>query len=144
MKGRIVYLALPATTGLGTFDIRPCTANGVSTLQEVQWHILSVYLLLVCDATVANRQIYVAYRQLPGGALLGFSPTSAAITASQTKNLHINGVGNYVTGNLGADNYFGISYPIITDATRVLRVTIPNGVAGDALSGYVVALEVPA
>lgn len=106
-----------------------------------RWVILRGIIILVTDATVANRQVKL---QLTDGTNVTESlAIGNAHVASLTRPTNLGEARNVVGGLLGnGDNrYIGID-PILLENPDQFRITIQAGVAGDSYSGFLVVIEI--
>lgn len=109
-----------------------------------KWKVLYGRIKLICDATVANRQIVVAITDSGGNYLTGYIRTGN-ITASATdyETLYPD-YENVATGAVDDAGHKIRSDNWVICGTDRLRITITAGVAGDQYSGYIKIVELPA
>jgi hypothetical protein len=118
------------------------TVVSISPGTGKRWTITHGYAKMVCDATVANRQLNL---KTDDGTTenFDFGINTTAITASQTKVVSISNRGASKT--ITETNVIGewaIPVPFILEgADRLLLTAAVNGVAGDVQSLRVTVLE---
>jgi hypothetical protein len=131
--GQEKILVITATAGNVITDLSP----GIG----LRWKILRGRIVLINDATIANRNILFSVTN--GTNLISELGLGVVATATQTTVLQmIDGVVP-IAGSLVGQNWPNIGLiggPVLTDADQ-LRITIVNGVVGDSYSGRVAVLE---
>lgn len=110
-----------------------------------RWILISAYLSVVCDATVANRNQKIGGYDA-SGELFGALFYGSTATAGQTKTLGIHpGPWNYAgaagVGVSNVDAHHAIG-ELLVDGGESIQVSVSNGVAGDTQSGRIRVLEV--
>lgn len=131
MVSILKWYEIPATAGnLVTSLANPASGH--------KYRLIGFQLTLVCDATVANRKIYVTSYANPGGYIIQPQLMTGNITASQTKSMGI-GPGLAVTGTPSYTNdwVFSLHYPWEAGSPNsYFACGVSAGVAGDSYSGY--------
>lgn len=119
-------------TGADILDIQA----GVYKELDLNWRLVSLYLTLVCDATVASRYMSAHIGAGAGVLQVGTQLSSAAVTASQSRTFS---VASYVvltnSATIGEASSVGIGDNLIFGGEERLRLQVKNGVAGDILTG---------
>jgi len=125
MDGRIVNVAIAATAGNVVSDISPGRANR-------RWKVNRLWIQVVCDATVANRNIIVRQYLAAAGTVQGPSIVGATAVALGTTRLAmgVEQLGSGATFEYEANVV--LPQPIILDGFNSLNIRISGGVAGDS------------
>lgn len=138
--GKLKTETIAATAGNVATSLRPPNNR--------RWLVLYGRITLVADANAANRQVQIHLTD--GTNILAKYPSSASITANETKNVsfmqQVSEGGPIATTELDK-NVIGIG-PVLLEGDIVaanadrLVITIGNGLAGDSYTGFVRVLEV--
>jgi hypothetical protein len=138
--GAIRRITIAATAGNVATNLTP--AGGA--FKNKRWRVLRGYLLLTCDATVANRNFGINITD--GTHNLQALGISAVIVATQTGYVSF---GEPVTANLNwtvtpdggsVRCSFNITNCYLEGADAI-NIYVNGGVAGDSYAGYVEVLE---
>lgn len=130
-----------------TLVISATAGNVITSLTPtvgLRWQILRGRVTLVCDGTVANRNIRCFLLDGIGGNITEEHGLSPAIIASATGRLQW---GEIVTLLPAAGTpiitwpYLSTARPPILSGLDVMEISIGTGVAGDSYSGFIVVLE---
>lgn len=116
-------------------------ATNLTTPAFKRWLCVYGRITLVCDATVATRNIYLSI--LYGSNYFTKFLAGGNATASQTKVTSFNDNNNSTVNAIAAldDTTEGLS-PFVLFSGFAFRIQVNNGVAGDSYSGYVMMCEV--
>lgn len=128
---------------LRTIEIAATAGNVVTNKSpgtEKRWVFLYGRIVLVNDATVANRNVGMDITD--GTNILCKLGSSGNITAGQTKGVSWQPIATVVTAVMGDDNNIGITKGTIIEGADQLRITVAAGVAGDSYSGFLRVLEI--
>lgn len=147
IKRRLIREALlAALLSKGSRSVKTATGAGnaivaISPGTGKRWVVLFGYAKMVCDATVANRQMNL---KTDDGSTENFDYGlhTTVITASQTKYVGIQG--RERTPKTITETYIGewdIGMMVLEGADRLLLTAATGGVAGDVQSLRVTVLE---
>jgi len=137
LGGRLRHIAVPSTAGNLVY-------TALTPGSGFRWMLLYARLKLITDATVANRTLNIVPRDGSSNSLT--SPRmSAVITASLTAYLSLVGSIGLIAGSYQDGSVFAIDpFSMIIEGSDFFQIDVSNGVAGDAYSGFITVLEVPA
>ncbi len=107
--------------------------------------LISLWLRLVCDATVANRNIRIT-PQTSGGVPVDQIVTGSNIVGSGTGYLIVSRFSDKAAGvTFGYADWVLAPFGLWVGGSAAVEIKcdINNGVAGDVLTGYYAAFETP-
>jgi len=128
--GKKVIKTIAATAGNVVTNLSPGAGK--------RWLILRGYITLTCDATVADRYIFIEVTN--GTVVTDHYHRTDAITGSTTGSLGFHET-LFLDAAIKVDTYYFGIRPILIEGADQLRMRIANGVAGDSYEGFVTVLE---
>lgn len=130
--GKVLDVAIAATAGNVVTDKSPGALK--------RWLFLYAQITYVADGNASNRLIKPEITD--GTKVIWGAPTSAAITAGQTRIIrmaqNVNGPGIANPSNVVADMGLGA---LIIEGDDEFRIRFTDGLAGDSYSGNIRVLE---
>lgn len=137
--GEIKTITISATAGNVTSSKSPGASK--------KWKILYGRIVLVNDATVANRNLNVTLYNT-GGTKIGYDAYATNLAASATGYYVIHGIHGTAQGNANTTSWATADFYLsggdcIISGTDKIQFSVANGVAGDSYSGTLHVIELP-
>lgn len=137
-NGRIYSLGLPSIAGNASYLIPSYGGSGWGVYRELEVTLLYAYLTLTTDATVATRNLTISIVDGSGNELMAkivggnVTASSAGVTSYAAGMVYLNGI---TLSGTTVHVPFTVQYPL------QIKLSVTNGVAGDAITGRITLRE---